>query len=128
MFYIPDVTSHLELVQGTPQTNYNTIYKGWSQARENYDPQQPWVAVDSLTKEIMNPNVEQPEPGRLVLHAGITRFGRVRYWYYDDVPHWYQRVFVLAVVFAIIATPLSLLCFIPAMEHLKKVHMLCKLC
>lgn len=123
MLYIPHVSSELQLIQGNPKANHRTI-RGRTQYQENFDPKQPWVAVDSLTREIVNPNIEQPEPGRLVLNAGISRLGHTRYWYYDDLPRLYQRVAIATVVFAIIATPLSLCCFIPALEHLKKVSML----
>ena len=126
MLYIPHVSSELELIQGNPKTNYRTI-RGRTQYQENFDPGQPWVAVDSLTREIVNPDVQQPEPGRLVLHAGINRLGRTSYWYYDNVPRLYQRVLIATVVFAITATPLSLCCFIPALEHLKKVINACRL-
>ena len=118
MFYIPHVSSELELIQGDPTTtNYRTI----GGRTQKYDPGQPWVAVDSLTREVVSPSVQQPEPGRLVLHAGINRLGHTSYWYYDNVPRLYQRVLIATVIFAIIATPLSLCCFIPALEHLKKV-------
>jgi hypothetical protein len=120
MFYIPLEDSELELIQGDPKTNFRST-RGRIRYQENFDPSQPWVAVDSLTREIVYPNVQQPEPGRLVLHAGINRLGHTSYWYYDNVPNWYQGVLIATVVFVIIATPLSLCCLIPALEHLKKV-------
>ena len=127
MFYIPLVGSELELIQGDPKTSYKTI-RGRTQHQENSsDPRQPWVAVDSLTREIVSPNVQQPEPGRLVLQAGIDRLGCTSYSYYDSVPRWYQRMLIATVIFAIIATPLSLCCFIPTLEHLKKVIDACRL-
>ena len=49
MFYIPHVSSELELIQGDPTTtNYRTI----GGRTQKYDPGQPWVAVDSLTREV----------------------------------------------------------------------------
>ena len=127
MSYIPLVGSGLELVQGDPKTNNYRTIRGRSQRQENFDPRQPWVAVDSITREIVKPNVQQPEPGRLVLQAGINGLGHTAYTYYDNVPVWYQRVLIATVIFAIIATPLSLCCFIPALEHLKKVIDACRL-
>lgn len=124
MFYVPNVSlselETVELIQGDP-TNNNRIIRGRTQYPENFDPGQPWVAVDSHTREVVSPNVQQPEPGRLVLEAGVNRLGRTSYYYYDNVPRLYKRVLIVTVVFAVIATPLSLCCFIPALEHLKKV-------
>ena len=111
------MSSDLELTSaqdGNPLTNEDP--HRIAQYQENLNPQQPWMTVHAL------PNPEQPEPGRLVMHA-VTGFGRPSYLYYDDLPRLYQRILVATVVLGVIATPLSLCCFIPALGHLKKVSM-----
>ena len=61
---------------------------------------------------------QRSDPSQLVLCDCIHgRFAG----YYDEIPLLYNSLGIIVVVFAIIATPLSLLCFIPAMEYMKKV-------
>ena len=112
-FYVPDVSDDKKLILGyPPQSNSRTIPR-YSQ------PQ--WVTINSITREIVNPNVRQPDPDRLVVCGCINKYGCIAYGYYDEIPRWYRIIRVLAVVFAVIATPLSLLCFIPALKYMKKV-------
>ena len=63
-------------------------------------------------------SISEPDPSQLVLcNCFHGKFAG----YYDEIPQLYNLFGILIVVFAIIATPLSLLCFIPAMEYMKKV-------
>lgn len=88
----------------------------------NYPPQQPFVAVrPGLFGTYVDPHIPQPDPDKLVLYASINRYGCVRYYYYEDIPVWYQRIRILAVVFAILTCPLVLLCFLPTLYYMRKV-------
>ena len=121
-FYIPDVSSERELILGGPTG---------AAARSTYThargdgvpptPQRTWVAVDPLTKTVVDTDIKQPDPGRLVLCANISKFGRTSYGYYDEIPRWYRRLRILSVVFAILTTPLVLFCCLPALKYMKKV-------
>ena len=117
MIYIPDVNSIVndtEILLGDPTKTTQT-------QRGANTPHAKWIAVNALTRETVDTNIKQPDPGRTVLSARVGMFGRISYTYYDDIPRWYRRIRILAVVFAILATPLSLLCSLPALHHIKLV-------
>ena len=115
--YIPDVNGIIndtEILLGDPTKATQT------QSSAN-TPHAKWIAVNALTRETVDTNIKQPDPGRTVLYARASAFGRISYTYYDDIPRWYHRIRILAMVFAILTTPLSLLCFLPALHHIKQV-------
>ena len=126
MLYIPDVddADNKQLIQGGPtitrQPRRNE-YPSSSNPPPNFSGRPKWVAVSTLTREVVDPNVKQPDPDRIVLCACINKYGCIAYGYYDEIPRWHRILLVFAVVFAIFATPLSLLCFIPALQYMKKV-------
>lgn len=127
MFYVPDVSDETKLILGVSShtlEKYAAVNRRAGQIEQvprPLFPQQQWVKVNAITRELVSANIEQPDPDRLVLCACINKYGGICYGYYDEVPRWYRIISVLAVVFAIIATPLSLLCFIPALKYMKKV-------
>ena len=135
MFYVPDVSDDQELMLGGPTGVASA--QGTSRQARGFGggippyPQQRWVAVDSLTRSVVDANIEQPDPERLVLCACINKYGCICYGYHDEIPRWYRVIRILTVVFAILATPLSLFCFLPALDYMKKVMIRvlpCKVC
>ena len=97
-------------MQGTSrQTKYRTIEDG-SRRQGDFNPQQPWVRVEPPPHDHpydVDPGVDtDPESN------------------FEDIlrPCWYVVMPILTVVFAIVATPLSLICFVPALKHLRKVR------
>ena len=152
MIYVPDVGDDTELMLGGPTANTaptqsqpratsNPMGSPPAQPGPRYYgrggippfPQRKWVAVNAITREVVDTGIEQPDPDRLVLCACINKYGCICYGYYDEIPKWYRRIRILAIIFAIIATPISLLCFIPALDYMKKVifksmHIDCIIC
>lgn len=124
MFYVPhmDDVENAKLIEGGPTTTQpRRAYQSGSRPPVSSIGRPRYVAVSSLTRQVVDANIRQPDPDRLVLSAGMNKNGCVRYIYYDEIPKWYRRVRVMAVVFSILATPLSLLCIIPALEYMEKV-------
>ena len=110
------------LGDGRTTRTYTTQPQSGTTRPVHYPPQQPYVAVrPGFFGTYVDPNIEQPDPDKLVLHASINRYGCVRYYYYEDIPVWYSRILILAVVFSILATPLVLLCFLPMLLFMRKV-------
>ena len=69
-------------------------------------------------------NIDQPDPDKIWLyHACLYRIGCcVSYYYYEDIPRWYRIIRILAVVFAILTSPLALICFLPMLYLMRKVY------
>ena len=105
--------SELDSMQGTSrQTNYRAIEDG-SQWQGDFNPQQPWMTVEPLPHDHpydLDPGLDRVDPDPESNFEDILR------------PCWYVVMPILTVIFAIIATPLSLICFIPALKHLRKVR------
>ena len=63
--------------------------------------------------------------GRVVLKEVIDfKYGTTHYYYADDLPCAAKLYTFLSVIGSIIATPLILLCCIPTIKSIKKVHFL----
>ena len=80
-----------------------------------------WVIVEDHTT--IDENVIQPDPDRQALF-GVPTVGRldgIRYTYGDELPKKITQATVCAVIFSILATPLTLICIIPMILKLKKV-------
>ena len=85
-------------------------------------PKNRWFVVRrGLCWDEVDDNIRQPDPGRLVLCACIHDYGCICYGYHDEIKAWSRTTLIFAVVFAILTTPLALLCFLPALCFLKKV-------
>ena len=62
-------------------------------------------------------NIEQHDPSRLVLCACINKYECVCYRYNDEIENWSCRMMIMAVVFAILTTPVVLLCCLPGPSY-----------
>lgn len=117
-FYVPDVDDDEELMLGGPTgvpvagTPGQPLIPGYPQR---------WVAVSGLTGNVVDANIRQPEPGKLVLCACINKYGCICYGYHDELEVWSRRMLIMAVVFAILTSPVVLVCFIPALSYMKQV-------
>ena len=118
MLHAPEMGADKELkVSGS---TYQSTLKHpccYGESSPTYDIVQQKLTVNYLKGDVYL-SISEPDPSQLVLcdcfHGRLTG-------YYDEIPQLYNLFGILVVVFAIIATPLSLLCFIPAMEYMKKV-------
>lgn len=115
MLHAPDMGADIKLkVSGS---TYQSTLKhpcNFDESSLTYDRVQRRSTVNDLKGD----NTPEPDPSQLVLcDCFHGRFAG----YYDEIPLLYNSLGIIVVVFAIIATPLSLLCFIPAMEYMKKV-------
>ena len=117
-FYVPDVDDDEEVMLGGPTgvpvagTPGQPLIPGLPQR---------WVAVSGLTGHVVDANIKQPDPGRLVLCACINKYGCICYGYHDEIEIWSRRILIMAVVFAILTTPLVLLCCLPGLSYMKPV-------
>ena len=100
------------------QIKFNTYRKRVPIQTENRN--EIWVAVDPLTKTVST-NVPQPNPKRLVLCSSESKYGSTCYCYADQLPVSIACTIIWAIISAIVLTPLSLICFIPMIQHLQEV-------
>ena len=80
-----------------------------------------WVAVNPITNTV-SADVPQPDPGRQVLCSGEGNYGNTCYCYADQLPISIICTLIFAVISAVFFTPLSLVCCIPMVQHLRKVR------
>ena len=80
-----------------------------------------WVAVNPITNTV-SADVPQPDPGRQVLCSGEGNYGNTCYCYADQLPISIICTLIFAVISAVFFTPLSLVCCIPMVKHLRKVR------
>lgn len=104
----------------TPHSTYGGVHY------PQPEPRFMVVRRDRLSGKILevDASIDQPDPDKIRLYACINKCasGGVSYWYYEDIPRCYRVIVFLAIVSAIITTPLSLLCFLPMLCCMRKVY------
>ena len=107
--------------QPKPQNNIPNSTDG---GVHNPQPDSRFVLVRSMFGMVVetDSNINQPDPDKIWLYACIYRWGCVSYWYYEDIPRWYRIVRILTIVFAILTSPLALICFLPMLYLMRKVY------
>ena len=84
-----------------------------------------WVAVNPVTNTV-SADVPQPDPGRKVLCYSKGKYGNNTCCYADQLPVGIICTLIFTVISALVFTPLSLLCCIPMLQHLRKVRKIVK--